>query len=244
MRLDLRCRALFLLFSLGMSPVSASGLYDIEILIFQNSQTVRLDGEQFSDEAVKSPLSTPSIDIRPSELQELGIDEQALQDLFAELEADSLELNSIREYLERSSSYHPVLHLGWRQPSFGDEQAVAVRMGNFELPLHSDLNEPQSIEELLLDPDGFTLFAGEHLQPGQLLGWLRLRTSLYLHIDIDFFLGTYEHTAPLTVRLQESRRVKFKELHYFDHPLFALLVQVRPVSEDQDIDQEIIDDAG
>jgi hypothetical protein len=35
--------------------------------------------------------------------------------------------------------------------------------------------------------------------------------------------------TPRLFRLTESRRMRSRELHYFDHPLFGVMVEVRPV---------------
>lgn len=56
-------------------------------------------------------------------------------------------------------------------------------------------------------------------------GTVRLRRTRYLHVDLDLIyvlgsgMGNY-------VRLEEERRVRLNELHYFDHPLFGAIVQV------------------
>ena len=46
----------------------------------------------------------------------------------------------------------------------------------------------------------------------------------YLHVDLDF---VYYHEGQ-PVRLKESRRVKLRETHYFDHPLFGIIVELSP----------------
>lgn len=51
-----------------------------------------------------------------------------------------------------------------------------------------------------------------------LKGWIKVYASqlLYIHLDIDY--DGY--------RMQEKRRLKLNERHFFDHPKFGLLVQV------------------
>jgi len=43
-------------------------------------------------------------------------------------------------------------------------------------------------------------------------------------VNVDFV--NYGEESPL--RITEQRRVKLKELHYFDHPLFGVIVRVVP----------------
>lgn len=83
-------------------------------------------------------------------------------------------------------------------------------------------------------------------------GFVRLRSARFLHLDIDFayFLAPAgggpgaATAAPIApdapdavpapgrepqadyARLTESRRVRLNEIHYFDHPLFGVVVQV------------------
>lgn len=237
--------ALGLIFVIGLQPATAAGLYEIEVLVFNYRQPFGVGGERFGTEAVLSELAARSIDVEPSEPEEdTGVDERALQEMIEPLSAEDLQLSTVRRYLERSEVYQPVLHIGWRQPSFGDEQAIAVRVANFAAPQEEELelDEPDSIEELLTALPNEESSSESELQPGELIGWLRLRTSLYLHLDADFFYGVDNQQSIQTLRLRESRRVRFKELHYFDHPWFAMLVQVRTVSPDQDIDQELLDE--
>ena len=73
---------------------------------------------------------------------------------------------------------------------------------------------------------------------------MRLRSAHFLHVDVDlaFFpepgfqniktpIQGSENIIPVLqqadyVRLTESRRIKLNELHYFDHPLFGVIIQV------------------
>ena len=88
----------------------------------------------------------------------------------------------------------------------------------------------------------------ELYEPTKLIvdGTLQIRSSLYLHVDLDFVLFrkpsiddaevreqleagliTNRINIPADyVRLTESRRIKLNELHYYDHPLFGVIVQV------------------
>ncbi len=58
--------------------------------------------------------------------------------------------------------------------------------------------------------------------PGVLEGSINLYKNRYLHINADLVFNSFDGA----VRLNENRRLKSKELHYLDHPLFGLLVRV------------------
>jgi hypothetical protein len=74
--------------------------------------------------------------------------------------------------------------------------------------------------------------------PDELSGALRLYLSRYLHLDLNL---NYEGKADagaipgaasgmITYRINEQRRVKSQETHYFDHPKFGTLIRLTPLS--------------
>ncbi len=58
--------------------------------------------------------------------------------------------------------------------------------------------------------------------PGLLEGSIKLYKKKYLHINVNLLYTSLEGR----VRLQQNRRLKSKELHYLDHPLFGVLIRV------------------
>jgi len=60
---------------------------------------------------------------------------------------------------------------------------------------------------------------------GQVEGTLKLEQSRFLHIEMDL-VYPFGNSAGQYARLQERRRLKLKELHYFDNPVFGAVVQV------------------
>lgn len=74
--------------------------------------------------------------------------------------------------------------------------------------------------------------------PDELTGTLRLYLSRYLHLDLN--LNYTEKTSDagvsnagtgmITYRIDEQRRVKSQETHYFDHPKFGALIRLTPVT--------------
>jgi hypothetical protein len=54
-------------------------------------------------------------------------------------------------------------------------------------------------------------------------GTITLVRERFLHLDVDLMLQS-------TYSLQEKRRMRSGELHYFDHPLFGVIAEVNPYS--------------
>ncbi|WP_432695383.1 CsiV family protein [Marinobacterium sp. YM272] len=60
---------------------------------------------------------------------------------------------------------------------------------------------------------------------GRVDGTIRVDRSRYLHFKPDLLLTR----GGTQYQLKQSRRMRSKELHYLDHPLFGILVYARPV---------------
>ena len=154
-------------------------------------------------------------------------------------------LGGVRRVLELSAEYRPLLHVAWQQPGLGVRDVRSIHLDNTRF------------EEKTAEPDEAPADAEaeqpEYTPPDKVFdGTIRLRRSRFLHLDVDFAyfpevleqpgLDSPEGSAgrgrlPASyVRLTESRRVKPDELHYFDHPLFGLIVQVRKIISTDDAD--------
>ncbi len=105
-------------------------------------------------------------------------------------------------------AYEPVLHVGWRQPSGA--------RGSREVYV---TDKPRVLADVAIDTSAVPLPDLSRIE-----GTVRLRTGRLLHVETDFM--DYGQAAP--VRISERRKVKFKELHYFDSPFFGIIVQVTP----------------
>ncbi|MGR9090791.1 MAG: CsiV family protein [Gammaproteobacteria bacterium] len=124
------------------------------------------------------------------------------------------------------SAYEPVLHVGWRQPGGA--------LGSREVYVTDKVREPADV---VVDMNAVPLPEISRIE-----GTVRVRTGRLLHVETDFL--DYGQAAP--VRISERRKVKFKELHYFDNPFFGVIVQVTPyrveplqgVEEDAEVSSE------
>lgn len=135
---------------------------------------------------------------------------------------------------ELLDAYETMMHFGWTQPTFLEEETPAIEL------------------RLLAEP------------PEGLNGTLTLYLSRYLHLVVDLALdapdefekevvdddsffsfgdararyGNDYAVAPLPVRfrIQENRILKNGELRYFDHPKFGILAKVTRVEEPEEED--------
>jgi hypothetical protein len=139
---------------------------------------------------------------------------------------------------ELLDAYETMMHFGWTQPTFPEEETPAIAL------------------RLLAEP------------PEGLDGTLTLYLSRYLHLVVDLALdapGEFEKEVvdddsffsfsdardrygddyafsrrPVRFRIQENRILKKDELRYFDHPKFGILAKVTRVEEPEEEDDDAV----
>ena len=200
---------------------AAERWYSVEVIVFRHApETIQADNEQWpvlesvpdyrgSQEIVVDlgDFNEPAESDRPNEVQIPG------PRPFEALARRELKMAGVFRTLRNSSSHEPVLHVGWRQPGLGDNRARSVYISDRPAkPLSSD-QELGALESL-----------DRPIEIPRIEGTIRVRTGRLLFVTADFV----NYTAQVPTRIRERRRVKLKELHYFDHPLFGVIVQVTP----------------
>jgi hypothetical protein len=131
------------------------------------------------------------------------------QDEFTELSPTLYQLDGIRGGLRNSSGYTVLFHRAWRQVGYDAAHAIPY-------PIH---------------------FLAENGRDN-IEGSVTLVRERYLHLDVDLSLMTASRAAPTrfadgmgstpAFRLREKRRMRSRELHYFDHPRFGMIAMVTP----------------
>jgi hypothetical protein len=120
------------------------------------------------------------------------------------LPSSQYQLNDIAARLQNSTNYQPIAHFAWQQ--------TASSWGSRA---------------------GFTIAKLAGNVPG-LSGIVYLERGAYLHLGMSL---TYQSQSPppalgadpgTVFNLSESRRVKFFERNYFDHPAFGVITLVTP----------------
>jgi len=216
--------------------------YTVEVIVFSYEEDVSVGSELFL------PDEPPAEEERLAD-EEAGVIKQgdhvageftAGEDAEVEesefdlvlLTEEELTLGDAARQFELLDAYETILHVGWTQPTYPEEETSPIE-------LHA-LGEP---------PDGLN-------------GTFRLYLSRYLHLVVDLALDAPVEIdeavfvddsffdfgdarpriddsvdpAPLPVRylIQENRIVKNGELRYFDHPKFGVLAKITRVEEDEE----------
>ncbi|MGD2055914.1 MAG: CsiV family protein [Gammaproteobacteria bacterium] len=131
-----------------------------------------------------------------------------LQSDQVELSREQHTLDNVAGALQRSGAYRVLAHRAWRQTAYDRSNTVPYR----------------------LQPSGRDA-------PYELDGTIRLIRERFLHLDVDLVLrkerrydepGTAGFADGPVYRLNETRRVRSNELHYFDNPWFGVIAKVTP----------------
>lgn len=183
--------------------------YDVEVIVFshnskqyRNSELWPVDYELPQTEKTQALLPSPSATSKAV--------------AFSRLAPSSLQLTSEAARIKSAPDMDVLLHTGWRQPGLPEDKAVAVEI---------DTDSDQRVS-----------------------GTLKLVLSRYLHINTDLVyrepLSDSENAEPYSVpadvstfsfepryqayHMKQSRRMRSREIHYLDHPLFGMAILVTP----------------
>lgn len=151
------------------------------------------------------------------------------------LQEDEMQLGNVVDRFELLDAYETLMHFGWTQPTFPEEETPPIDLQLFGEP------------------------------PTGLVGTVTLYLSRYLHFVVDLALDApadpeedvfdddsvpdvgderpsyndiyREYVGPVRFRIQDDRILKNGELRYFDHPKFGVLAKVTRVEEPEDGDE-------
>lgn len=216
----------------GIVPAyAADQWYAVELIVFAQrhpdaGNEVWPDNPGMPD--ITSAQDIPIVADKDAPLQPLPPDQFKLQ-----AEAQKL--------TDDSNDYEVLLHTGWLQPGLLREKGIPIHI-HTAVPAATDTTSaPTSAGAAAPTEPGSA-------QAPRLDGVVTLTLSRYLHLDVDLVLrgqpeevsapttpgnDSFFGTAPTQMRiplyrLNESRRMRSKELHYFDHPMFGVLAIVTP----------------
>jgi len=204
--------------------------YTVEVIIFKYAQEVSTGSEVFivDEPELQDDLGGDFQDDRPI-IQEPG--PEPLPDTGrVRLDRSDYQLDEVLDHLRRIDAYEPVMHFGWTQATWPEEQTEAIPLSRFARP-------PEGLDGSL------TLYLSRYLH---LVVDLRLEapTSMKFNAHEQERLGDTRTVGELLdvvnaqpsvfYQIQENRILKNGELRYFDHPKFGVLAMVTRVEEEEE----------
>lgn len=226
--------------SLNSAQAKPVDWYQVEIVIFaqpKNPSLTELWRDTFAPDYSSNPV-IPGTNKEPPRLLNPGAEANISRGAFMALPSDAQHLGFAARRIKNSADLRFLKHLSWRQPlpRGGNPQAVLIQAGQqfndeFELEgtvtirrnryLHigtelffSRFEQIKARQEL-----DWTVFSGDNLEFGQ-----REWNPSFNESDES----APQYVRASTARMQQSRRMRSGELHFIDHPLFGILVQVTP----------------
>jgi len=221
---------LFLIFS---HAVSAESWYQVEVIVFDRLQP-NLDGEQWQNEEFK--FRDNMIELQPDG-PVLNFDQELVP--FMILNKKRKRLHGVYRVLRLSSEYRPLIHLSWQQPATERRQSRYVHIQRLDGEAAIPVAEPAKRDESVEEPE----FLEDIIMPERIIdGSIRIRSGFYLHADIDLsyfkalppenkMIRTSEESFQNSldksvIKLKETRKIKLNEIHYFDNPMYGVILQV------------------
>jgi hypothetical protein len=180
--------------------------YNVELVIFRALTPLGI-AEDWSVEGSKGRAApTPSEDDTSAASDTGSAGRLAVSSMSPAL----FKLAAIESGLQRNRGYEVLGHIGWTQ--------IAVPRGS---GLAVDLTE--------VGLSGLSIHGTGALERGK---------YLYLRLNLDYapsdppasLAGTAQSAGTVTFSLNQVRRVRPFERHYFDHPAFGVIAMVSPVS--------------
>ena len=219
--------------------------YAVEIIIFRYAEDVATGSETFLPDEPEEPVEEELVEEEPLEVfEELVVEEEEPEPLpdveMVLLEEEDYELLDVYEQLELLDAYEPLMHFGWSQATWPEDQTEPIPLALFAPP-----------------PEGLD-------------GALTLYLTRYLHLVVDLALqqpeddddaalpprieygddrygddyGYFDEEEapdlPVFFRIKEDRIVRNGDLRYYDHPKFGVLAKVTRIEEEEPEDGELL----
>jgi len=208
-------RLIFAAALLATTPVSAID-YIIEVILFENMST-------------SANISAPALYVpRTADAIRLNTDRATAANF--NIVNTNLSLEDNVSAIRQSRRYKLISHFAWQQPGLDSNSAQAIRInegGGFKVFIPEDY---QSFEEFIPASSNPTLIGAEReISTTPVNGTLKVRLGRFLHLDTRLVFT--DANSGTSYRMNHSRKMRSRELHYIDNPKFGLLVKILPVPE-------------
>ena len=208
--------------------------YDVEIIIFEDANARYINSEDWQHEEVITTPAPEEIIEPPENLDALSIDEiKAIDENtlppFTNIKPKILS----KEYkrINNSKEYNVLFYGSWRQTGLKADKAFEIDIKNLD-------NTHEATSENTLSGN-FKLVLGRYLHIYSKLDYQRkladtANEQLLENTEVTELLSETQISEAPTLEyehypINNHRRMRSKELHYLDHPLVGMLIQIHPV---------------
>ena len=162
------------------------------------------------------------------------LNDKAVSQGFIPYPREALFLENQANALSKSGRYKVIKHLAWLQPGLAREEAIPVR-------IHAGKNYSDEFQERSFAQTTFSDQTENIKHPvNELDGTIKVVLGRYLHVYTDLAyrkpydvnrtslnnaLGKERVLADFAIK--SHRKMRSKTLHYIDHPVLGILVEIR-----------------
>ena len=228
--------------------------YDFEIIIFESLDEAGKISEAWKQDAlIETPeavvtLGKPYPGPMPKEYKP--------KYTFKYLLKKTYRLTQEAKLLEENENYRILMHTAWRQPGMPEETALPIRLHKefivTKQPQQAPVTTDPDMPAVNLPTPRDSLPSAPLQTRTVLDGYLKIVLSRYLHANFDLVYSTGLPLVPTTntirtladeeddtkainepvivnYRLQQTRKMRSKEVHYIDHPVIGVVILAWPV---------------
>ncbi len=206
-----------LLFSLNTQ--AADQWYQVEIIVFGQNHSATTVREPIPENTF-IPDSLTAVKLSPDGVPHI---KRGSSTAFKMLGDHQFLLKSHYRKLVGNPAYSPIMHVAWRQPIGYRKKGFKVKIEGGKVFISQAQNSDSADDE--------SSGTQGNKQLKEISGIVIVKRTRYFHIKTDLLYRHQEVSGgPIKVyRMKGSRRMKSKELHYIDHPMFGLLVYIRKI---------------
>ena len=224
--------------------------YDIEIVIIENMTEEQKNSENWPLQ-VNMVQAEKTVQLGQPVLSEWLPKDVDLKSSYKVLKSRNYKLTEEVKKISESKTQRVIFHTAWRQPGLDKNQALPVYFKReIEAPpvIEDENNLEQNAEQAVPSKVKTT--------PSVLEGILRVTLARYLHLEAEL---TYQDKLPEIVATdnpfsvldnestrekiqkqgvihlkQKRRRIRSNELHYVDHPVLGILINITRYEKPED----------
>lgn len=238
---------LFLFLTLPVLSEEDIRYYDIELVIFENlEETTDINEIWPAGKQLQIPENAAVLGRKYEGSLPAKYDPRFL---FNTLPVNDYRLKEQVEAIKASEQYRLLLHTGWRQPGLPKQEAVTIYFNHAIAEQGGDTPATGETADKAAGMNVATAQAESlsSLPAGivaNLEGLVTVVLSRYLHLDVEMLYKKEPNKDTVDMfdssfledrrgqesqfYLQQNRRMRSKETHYIDHPIFSMLVRITP----------------
>ncbi len=208
--------------------------YTIEMIIFKYVQDVATGSEIFPGDKPKLDAALLEQDSLFTAEPPVNEEPRVIRDAEIVLLAkDEYTLDETMGRLERLEVYDPIMHFGWTQITWPEEESRAIELSSMaRLPRGLDGNLTLYLSRFLHLVVDLQLDAPDNASR-------REPVSSFVDDRTLNEFGDVNEPLPVRYRINENRILRTDELRYFDHPKFGVLARVTRVEEEDELPETL-----